>query len=58
MKTLKEYLFETKLCNIYEGLLDVEDTINTHDVLIHTFLKENYQISGTYNINAKKLHMK
>ena len=33
MKPLKTYLFETKLCNLYEGLLDVEDTIVNDDDL-------------------------
>ena len=51
MKTLKEH--------ILEGILDIEDNINidtsnmTKDV-IEEFLKENYSIKGSYNINETK----
>ena len=35
---------------LYEGLLDVEGTINSKEGLVHKFLKDNYEIDGKYTI--------
>ena len=40
MKSLKESIFS-----------DVEDIVNDDTVLIEQFLKDNYEIRGTYTIN-------
>ena len=47
MKSLKEY--------IYEGLLDrVKNKEVNHEILIEEFLKENYDINGSYIVKETK----
>ena len=52
MKSLKEYIYEVSLT---EGLLDrVKNKEVNHEILIEEFLKENYDIRGSYTIKETK----
>ena len=52
MKSLKEYIYEVSLT---EGLLDrVKNKEVSHEILIEEFLKENYDIRGSYTIKETK----
>ena len=44
MKSLKESIFD-----------DVEDIVNDDTALIEQFLKDNYEIRGTYSIDGKNV---